>query len=67
MGGKFGVQVKSSQLAMGAFDLIIQAEAADDADIAKYVLSLASRGNVRTTTIKVFPEADFDKILAAVA
>jgi len=64
---KFGVDLKSAQLAMGAFDLIIQADAASDDDVAKFVLSLASRGNVRTTTIKVFSEADFDKITSAVA
>jgi uncharacterized protein with GYD domain len=64
---KFGVDVKSAQLAMGAFDLIIHADAASDDDMAKFVLSLASGGNLRTTTVKVFSEADFDRIAAAVA
>jgi uncharacterized protein with GYD domain len=42
-------------------------EAAADEAVAKWALSLGSKGNVRTTTIKVFPEAEMDKILAAVA
>ena len=50
---------------MGAYDVILMAEAESDEAMAKWVLSLASKGNVRTTTIKVFPEAEMDKILAA--
>jgi uncharacterized protein with GYD domain len=30
-------------------------------------LSLSALGNVRTNTIKVFPEADVDKIIAGLA
>jgi uncharacterized protein with GYD domain len=67
LGKKFGVELKAGYLAMGTCDLILTVEAATDEAVAKWVLSLASRGNVRTTTIKVFPEADMDQILAAVA
>ena len=31
--------------------------------MAKFLLSLASKGNVRMTTLKVFPEAEYDKII----
>ena len=65
MGKKLGVEVKNSYLAMGAYDVILTAEADSDEAMAKWVLSLASKGNVKTTTIKVFPEAEMDKILAA--
>jgi uncharacterized protein with GYD domain len=65
MGKKLGVEVKNSYLAMGAYDVILTAEAESDEAMAKWVLSLASKGNVKTTTIKVFPEAEMDKILAA--
>ena len=34
--------------------------------IATYLLSLASKGNVRTTTLKVFSETEVDKIVGAV-
>jgi uncharacterized protein with GYD domain len=33
--------------------------------MAQFLLSVASKGNVRTTTVRVFPEAEFDKIVAA--
>ena len=65
MGKTLGVEVKNSYLAMGTYDIILIAEAASDEALAKWVLSLGSKGNVRTTTIKVFPEAEMDKILSA--
>ena len=65
MGKKLGVEVKNSYLAMGIYDVILTVEAESDEALAKWVLSLASKGNVRTTTIKVFPEGEMDKILAA--
>ena len=67
MGKKLGVEMKAGYLAMGTYDLVLIVEAAADEAVAKWVLSLASKGNVRTTTIKVFPEAEMDKILAALA
>ena len=60
---KFGVEIKAGYLALGAYDLIIHLEARDEESVAKFVLSLASAGNLRTTTIKVFPEAEFEKIV----
>jgi uncharacterized protein with GYD domain len=65
MGKTLGVEIKNSYLAMGTYDIILVAEAASDEALAKWVLSLGSKGNVRTTTIKVFPEAEMDKILSA--
>ena len=64
---KFGVEIKAGYLALGAYDLIIHLEARDEESVAKFVLSLASGGNLRTTTIKVFSEAETDRIIAAVA
>ena len=34
--------------------------------MAKFLLSVASKGNVRTTTLKVFRQEESDKIIAAV-
>jgi uncharacterized protein with GYD domain len=65
MGKKLGVDIKAGYLAMGTYDLLIHAEAASDEAMATFVMSLASKGNVRTTTLKVFPEAEYDKIIAA--
>ena len=65
LGKKLGVDIKAGYLAMGTYDLIIHVEAASDEVMAQFLLSLASKGNVRTTTVRVFPEAEFDKFVAA--
>ncbi len=64
---KVGVEVKTSYLAMGIYDLIIHLEAKDEETLARYVLSLASAGNLRTTTVPIFSEAQFDKIAGSLA
>ena len=60
---KLGVEIKAAYLALGAHDLIIHVEAPDDVTIARFVLSLAAMGNMRTTTVRCFPEAEFEKII----
>lgn len=65
LGKKLGVDIKAGYLAMGTYDLIIHAEATDDEAMAKFLLSMAALGNVRTTTVKIFSEPEYDKIVAA--
>src|SRR5262245_41588728 len=67
LGKQLGVDMKAAYLAMGTYDLVLILEAATDDAVAKWTLSTASKGNVRTTTIKVFPETEMDNILAAIA
>jgi uncharacterized protein with GYD domain len=61
---KVGVTLKDFYLCMGAFDFVSIAESGSDVSIAQFVLALGSRGNVRTTTLHAFPEAQFRKIVA---
>ncbi len=51
-------------LTMGAYDLIVILEAPSDEVVAKFVLTLGALGNVRTTTLKAFTEAEFGEIVA---
>ena len=48
LGKKLGVDIKAGYLAIGIYDLIIHTEATDDEAMAKFLLSLAALGNVRT-------------------
>jgi uncharacterized protein with GYD domain len=50
---------------MGSYDLAIVAQAPSDDVIAKFSLATGSLRNVRTTTLKAFPEAEYRKIIAA--
>ena len=60
---KLGVEIKDAWLALGAYDFILQLEARDEETVAKYVLSIAAMGNLRTTTLRLFSDADYEKIV----
>ena len=62
---KCGVELKDFHLTMGAYDVIAIAEAADDAAVAKFVLTLAGLGFVRTTTVRAFTENEYKDIVKA--
>ena len=59
MGGEF----KSVYMTMGDYDLVAVYEAPDDAIAARFTLILGMLGNVRTTTLKAFPEAAYREII----
>jgi uncharacterized protein with GYD domain len=61
MGGDF----KSIFLTMGDHDLVMVVEAPDDAVAVRFVLQLGLLGNVRTRTLKAFPEAAYREILSS--
>jgi uncharacterized protein with GYD domain len=61
MGGDF----KSFFLTMGEYDFVGIYEAPDDAIAARFTLQLGSLGNVRTKTLKVFPEAAYREIVTS--
>jgi len=59
MGGSF----KSIFMTMGSHDLVAIYEAPDDAVAARFTLMLGMQGNVRTTTLKAFPEQAYREII----
>jgi uncharacterized protein with GYD domain len=61
MGGRF----QAVYMTMGAHDLVLVYEAPDDAIAARFSLGLGMLGNVRSTTMKAFPEAAYREIIAS--
>jgi uncharacterized protein with GYD domain len=59
MGGHF----QSVFVTMGEYDLIITYDAPDDAVAARFSLILGKLGNVRTTSMKAFPEEAYRLIV----
>ncbi len=59
MGGEF----KFFYMTMGDYDIVAVYEAPDDAVAARFTLILGMLGNVRTTTLKAFPEAAYREIV----
>ncbi|AZO44684.1 MULTISPECIES: GYD domain-containing protein [Mesorhizobium] len=61
MGGSF----KAFYLTMGEYDMVAVVEAPDDAVLARFSLMLAASGNVRTRTLKAFPEFAYREIITS--
>ena len=61
MGGSF----RAFYLTMGECDMVAVVEAPDDAVLARFSLMLATGGNVRTRTLKAFPEDAYREIIAS--
>jgi uncharacterized protein with GYD domain len=60
---EMGGSLKELFLTMGDCDMVAVCEAPDDAVIARFALRLGMAGNVRTRTLKAFPEAAFREII----
>jgi uncharacterized protein with GYD domain len=59
-----GVKLKEFYMVMGQYDMVIVAEAPDDATLARATLTLASKGNVQTETLRAFTEDEYRKIVS---
>ena len=55
---KLGVVRKAVYMTLGPYDFVQVIEAPNDEAVAKYVLSVNSKGNVRTTTMRAWDEAE---------
>jgi uncharacterized protein with GYD domain len=51
-------------MTIGGFDMVSVIDAPDDETMAKHVLTVGAVGNVRTITLKVFPEETYRSIIA---
>jgi uncharacterized protein with GYD domain len=63
MGGDF----KAFFMTMGKYDMVVVCEAPDDAAQARFCLRLAMLGNVRSETLKAFPETTYREIIRSVS
>lgn len=52
-------------LTMGDYDIVAVYEAPDDAVAARFNLQLGMMGNIRTRTLKAFPEAAYREIITS--
>ncbi len=60
----FGGEIKDVYLTTGQYDLLVIADLPDGESKAKFSLTLAQQGNVRSTTVRGFAEDEFRKIIA---
>ncbi len=64
LGKKVGVEIKQLFLTTGDSNLLAIVEAADGANLAKFCMPAGATGNVRTKTIRAWPEAEYMKLIS---
>ena len=58
-----GGEMTALYLTMGTYDLVAIIEAPSDAVVAKFLLAVGAQGNIRTTTLRAFNEAEYRSII----
>ena len=62
-----GGQITAFYMTMGEYDMVATYEAPDDAIAARFTLMLGMLGNLRSTTMKAFPEKAYREIINSLA
>jgi len=64
LAGAFGGALKEIYWTLGPYDIVAISEAPDDESATAFALTLASQGNVRTTTMRAFDSGEMRGIIA---
>jgi len=59
-----GATFKEFYMTTGQYDMVITAEAPDDATLAKAILSIASKGAIQSETLRAFTESEYRSIVS---
>ncbi len=63
---KLGIKIKDRYMVVGAYDAVIVADAPNDEAMTTWALSVGSKGNIRTQTLRSFSADEMNKILAKI-
>ncbi len=64
---EMGGEVKTFYMLQGSYDAVLILEAPTDEALAKFLLKVGSAGNIRTTTMRAYSEAEYRKIIEGVS
>lgn len=64
---EMGGELRAFYMTQGACDAIIILEMPSDEVLAKFLLKIGSAGNVRTTTMRAYSEAEYRTIIGALS
>ncbi|MFV1961145.1 MAG: GYD domain-containing protein [Acidimicrobiia bacterium] len=59
-----GVTLKDFYLTMGEYDMVVVAEAPDNATVARALIALGAQGNISSTTMAALTEDEFKALIA---
>lgn len=62
-----GGEVKAFYMTLGVYDLVLIVDMPNNDKLASFGLKLGSLGNVRSTTLKAFPEDDYRRIISGLS
>ena len=63
LGAKFGVEMKDIHWTLGAYDLVVECEARDEAAMVAYTLAICSAGNVRFQSLRALGRDEMMQVL----
>jgi uncharacterized protein with GYD domain len=63
---EMGAEMKALYFSMGPYDYVVIAEAPDDETMTRVSLAVSSQGNVRTTSFRVFTEAETLRLIEGI-
>jgi uncharacterized protein with GYD domain len=61
---KFGVSIREFYWTMGSHDVVVIADAPDDASMTALMMTIGAAGNVRTETLRAFGREEMNGVLA---
>ena len=61
---KVGVEIKEVYLTSGDNDLLVIVDTPNGDNVAKWALAIGSQGNVRTRTVRAWPQSEFQKLIS---
>ena len=60
---RFDAEIKEFFLTLGTYDAVVTVEAPSDEALTKLALAVGSLGNVRSTTLRAYTEAEFRDLI----
>ena len=66
-GKKLGVNMKEIYWTMGPYDIVVVAEAPDDASISAYALATGMAGIIRGQTLRAYSRDEMNAVLTRIA
>ena len=64
---EFGGEVKAFYMLQGRYDAAVLVEAPDDEKLARFLLRIGSAGNVRSITLRAYPEDEYRRIISSLS
>jgi uncharacterized protein with GYD domain len=61
---KVDVEIQHSYMTSGDDDLLLIVDTPNGDNVAKFALALSSLGNVRTRTVRAWPEPEFQRLIS---